>query len=152
LGEIADILDRAALLIEHDGRETGGYWADDDCQYEPGTSLCAAAAIGVAAGYTTRHEIEDDVVGVSDRPGPRRHPAFAAMMDQLRAVHAFQVFAWSDSATPDQVVARLRACAADVRAVAADDVLIERIRRDETIAPGDRLVAMLRAWRRSVRS
>lgn len=123
---IADIIDRAALLITTSGLHAGDWWPDSFRQpWQPGMPCDVTGAIGVAAGYRVGAAIDYEVVGVTVYDPVRRehvegtpHPAFAALMRHLAATEVEQVFRWSDDTPAGQTVERLRACAAEIRPTA----------------------------------
>lgn len=120
---VADALDRAAVLIEQDGLYDGDWWPNAVVlPWEPGTPCDVTGAIGVACGYRAGSDIDYDVVGVSVYDPVHHvhveqdpHPAFAAVMRHLSATEAEQVFRWSDDARANEVIERLRMCAAELR-------------------------------------
>ena len=124
--QVADAIDQAARLIETDGLEIGGYWADALLRpYEPGMSCCTAGALAVATGYRDVADVEIEFVGIGsydpdtgvfddDHP----HPVFAAAMAELGFKEVEALYDWSDTAGDREVVDALRDAAAKIRAQA----------------------------------
>ncbi|MFC5236043.1 DUF6197 family protein [Pseudonocardia zijingensis] len=124
--QVADLIDQAAALIESDGLEVGDYWTWALFQpYEPGIPCCTVGALAAVSGYRDGMDAEKTFVGVSsynpetgvtepDRP----HLVMATVMKVLEFREAEDLYDWSDNAGNQEVVARLRYAAAQVRAQA----------------------------------
>jgi hypothetical protein len=132
---VAAILDRAAALIERDGKALGEYWTCSlfASTWTDGRSCCAIGGIAVAAGIRDQHAVDvhvagtphyDAVSGTHVLEAP--HPALAALAAHLHLTRPEDVMAWSDAATEAEVVAELRTCAAALR-IAADHHDIDRL-------------------------
>lgn len=122
--QIADRIDQAAHLIETDGLEIGGYWADSLLRpYEPGMSCCTAGALAAVSGYTDITDVEAAFVGLghydletntyAEVPA---HPVFAAAMAELGFRKVEDLYDWSDTAGDAEVVEALRDAATAIRA------------------------------------
>jgi hypothetical protein len=115
----ADILNQAADHIEKYGwLQDGWHWPlnDDGESTDPmECAVCASAAINVAAGFAPDYE-PDGTEGALNA-------ALNAFAGRVRSVFrpswddALAIAAWNDTygRTSEQVVAELRACAADLR-------------------------------------
>lgn len=161
---IADILERAATVIEAEGLCVGDYWPidfsrnDRENTWEPGRSCCSAAAIGVAAGYRNGREIGDTVVGFARfdgfEPPPvpistNPHPALRALLKHLGLLTAEELFEWSDEAGQTKVVETLRECATALRPAAlADERLVTELIPARTADAA--IVRTFAAWRDEV--
>lgn len=121
---VADILDRAAQLIEANGLEQGEFWTCSlfATSWTEGRGCDAVGAIGVAAGYRDHTDVSGVIAGllhydvtlgrnVAEPP----HPALAALMRDLGVDQAVAVMDWSDRSTDTEVVRALRTCAAGLR-------------------------------------
>lgn len=133
----AAVLDNAAWLIATHGKADGEWWipkarpiAPDGfpslapVDYTPGCPTCAVAAIAVALGYTTNHDVFTLVCGLDDEDesdeGRRPpHPVVREVMKALTCTKVERVFEWSDEATAEQVVTCFREIAAQLRRRAA---------------------------------
>lgn len=122
--QVADLIDRAATIIETDGLEVGDFWAGAVFRpYEPGLPCCTVGALAAVAGYRDGVEAEKAFVGVSDydpetgaAEPDRPHPVMATVMRALGFREAEDLYEWSDNAGDEEVVARLRSAAAAIRA------------------------------------
>lgn len=121
----AHFIDLAAAHIERYGLHQGAYWPTTfgdnglqiDDSFGPGMPCCAVGAIAVALDVHEPLDVDTKILGhdpfaAAEQP----HPVLAALMWALCATEVEQVFAWSDSARDDQVVARLRYTADQLRA------------------------------------
>lgn len=106
-GELADMLDAAAGLIEVGGLARDTYFGEYH-DYEPGASCCVIGALGVAAGYTTSDQVDREFVGEA-------HPLLHAFEDHGDFDCPDAVVEWSDSANEDEVLSALRTAAAGLR-------------------------------------
>lgn len=104
----AEILARAAAVIERNGWNQGGYFADRVGLALRECPVCALGAINIAAGLTPGTTIN-----------PRTERAVSLLADRVDPDRAL-VGTWNDAdgRTAEQVVAELRACAATAREVA----------------------------------
>lgn len=124
--QVADLIDQAATLIETDGLEVGGYWADALFRpYEAGMSCCTAGALAAVSGYHDVTDVEEAFVGIGsydpdtgDTSPDCPHPVFEAAMAELGFKRVEDLYDWSDSAGDAEVVATLRDVAAKIRAQA----------------------------------
>jgi hypothetical protein len=115
--EIADRFDAAADLITDGGLAYEEYF-DDREQYGPGAACCVIAALGVATGYRTTAQLDDEFVNHHRGDGPGGwvpHPVLAAFL-AYRGVDFDGLTDWSDRAEASEVIAVLRQAAQDVRA------------------------------------
>lgn len=118
----ADILDRAADIIAANGRHQGALWdLAGFVPWAPTMPCCAAAAIGIALGQHTVHNVQNWVIpsGIEGQQDQPPHPAFAALMAHLDAPTVQHVFAWSDEHEASEIAAAMRDCAAKIRAEVA---------------------------------
>jgi hypothetical protein len=124
--QVADLIDKAATLIETDGLEVGDYWTSALFQpYEPGMACCTVGALAAVSGYRDGIDAEKAFVGVSDyAPGigvtepDHPHLVMATVMKALGFREAEDLYDWSDNASDREVVAELRYAAAQIRAQA----------------------------------
>jgi hypothetical protein len=122
LAAIADRVDLAAALIERDGLEHGDLWDTGLLlDYRDGVACSADGALAVVCGYRNARQAEAEFFGTdvlyldADQVPSAPHPVLAAVMAEMCCVRVEELFDWSDSARPDQVVARLRQVAAAFR-------------------------------------
>lgn len=125
----AAYLELAAAHIKSFGKVTGDWWARpvnpvtgfpsvvED--YQDGCATCTVGAVAVQLGYRTNHEVFEVVCGLEDDGRHEPHPVIAALMRALNCTKVEHVFDWSDDARDDQIVARLRDVAGQLRAQAA---------------------------------
>jgi len=124
--QVANLIDQAATLIETDGLEVGDYWTRALFQpYEPGMPCCTVGALAAVSGYRDGIDAEKAFVGVSDydpqtgvTEPDHPHLVMAAVMKALGFREAEDLYDWSDDAGDQEVVARLRYAAAQIRAQA----------------------------------
>lgn len=124
--QVADLIDQAATLIESDGLEVGDYWTWALVQpYEPGMPCCTVGALAAVSGYRDGMDAEKAFVGVSDydpetgaTEPDHPHLVMATVMKVLGFREAEDLYDWSDNAGNQEVVARLRDAAAQIRAQA----------------------------------
>lgn len=125
------ILDRAADIIEANGRHIGNYWPPDltldtdygltldtDYGWSRGKPCCVVGAVGIALGVNNAWDVEGLVVPAvrPESDGEPPHPAFAALMAHLGFDCVNHVFRWSDEHEADEIARVMRDCAADLRA------------------------------------
>lgn len=127
---IADILDRAAQLIEVNGLEQGEVWTCSlfATTWTEGRSCCTVGALGVAAGYRDVVDVEGVMLGMphydldtGTNVWEVPHPAVTALAQHLRLDDQVAVMDWSDNANDSVVVRELRTCAAGLRIAAGHD-------------------------------
>ena len=111
--EIADVLDRAADIIEENGLAQGTFWSMPDApgdDWKPGKACCITGAIGVVRGYDTAVAI---TAWLYDHDPAMR--AFAAHLGHPDNV--FHVLRWNDDSlrTPAGVARSLREAAQRIR-------------------------------------
>lgn len=106
----------AADLIERDGLHCSEFWDTDEGPYRPGIPVCTVAALAVACDV----DLNYGPVSFGDfRPVLDTVANALNCVDLLGEPEVHQVYAWSDSARGDQVVARLRDIAYELRASVA---------------------------------
>jgi hypothetical protein len=126
----AHYIEQAADHIAAYGLHEGDWWEQrydehglwqPHAGYQDGSSCCTVGAIAVSLGYRSGDDVHNVVCGLDpdDVKPAAPHPVLAALMQALNAARVEDVFDWSDSARDDQVVARLRDIAAQLRAQAA---------------------------------
>lgn len=114
--EVAGHIDRAADLIEQNGKTAGAWWPPSQTLYEPGSPCCTAGALTVAVlgeDVTFHHAARFTAVDGPSEVGA--HPVFAALRTELGFAEAAEVFDWSDATPQDKVIARLRKAATSIR-------------------------------------
>jgi hypothetical protein len=120
----AHYIELAAAHIERYGLHQGAYWpttfGDNGLQiddtFAPQMPCCTVGAIAVALDVHEPVDVDARILGHDYFTGDvTPHPVLAVLMHALCATEVEQVFAWSDSARDDQVVARLRYIAAQLR-------------------------------------
>jgi hypothetical protein len=127
LGQVADLIDQAAMLIETDGLEVGDYWTRAPFQpYEPGMACCTVGALAAVSGYCDGVDAEKAFVGVGEynpeagvTEPDHPHLVMATVMKALGFREAEDLYDWSDNAGDRAVVAALRYTAAQIRAQAS---------------------------------
>lgn len=119
----ADILTRAAEVIEANGRARGSYFDRDyrvrgTQAWTPDTPCCAAGALGLALGLDNEWDVENAVVpavGNAMRDHEPPHPAMAALMAHLGVDSVNAVFTWSDEHEAGEIARVMRECADSLR-------------------------------------
>ena len=123
----AHYIEQAADHIERYGLHQGAYWpttfGDNGLQiddtFAPQMPCCTVGAIAVALDVHEPVDVDTKILGHDPYAAAEQpHPVLAALMHALCATEVEQVFSWSDSARDDQVVARLRYVAAQLRETA----------------------------------
>jgi hypothetical protein len=132
----AHYIELAADYIERHGKFDRGYWplnrdehgiwlGQDD--FEPGMPCCTVGAIAVQLGIENQADVDKNVLGMDPFKGLQEpHPVLVALQQGMHGATVEDIFAWSDSARDDQVVARLRQVAAQLRA--SVDIRIDTVR------------------------
>lgn len=125
------ILDRAADLITEVDRHIDGYWPNQHTgRYQPGTPVDAIGAIAVVLGFTTTVQVVTNVFSGAYLDGGRFwdcHDAVQMLAYHQGLVTFDDLFAWSDGHTAQQIAEAMRTCAAALRVITAEFLLVEDV-------------------------
>lgn len=121
--DVAYVIDRAASLLESDGKEEGDLWRDGLVRmYSPGIPCCVIGALAVSCGMRDAREIEQDFMGMEFYDPKRhvsyqnpRHVVLQTVMDAMNFTDVEQVMDWSDGHSDACVIETLRDIAAELR-------------------------------------